>query len=142
MKSRVGHVLVSLVLGALTLGSPVQAQNVERTIKANIPFDFVVGSKVFPAGRYSVVLIKPALLELRDSEGRALIDVLTHSVQASALASRPKLRFDSEGGQHVLTQVWQEDDFIGEQVLRRKLPALAVRQRAGHVQTAEAGNPR
>jgi len=50
MTSRVGRVFTSLLLGGLMLGSTVHAQRTERIIKANIPFDFVVGSEIFPAG--------------------------------------------------------------------------------------------
>ena len=64
MANRVGRVFTSLFLGVLMLGSTVQAQHTERIIKANIPFDFVVGSESFPAGHYSVALIGPVLLEL------------------------------------------------------------------------------
>jgi hypothetical protein len=142
MKNRVGRIVTSLLLGILMLGSTVHAQRNERVIKANIPFDFVVGSQTFPAGRYSVALIGPVLLELRDSEGRALTNVLTHSVQASAEPARSKLRFESEGGLHVLTQVWQEGDDIGQQILQPKSAVRAVQKRSGHVQTAEASNPR
>jgi hypothetical protein len=142
MKNRVGRAFASLLLGILMLGSTVHAQRNERIIKANIPFDFVVGGETFPAGRYSVALIGPVLLELRDSEGRALTNVLTHSVQASAEPARPKLRFESEGGLHVLTQVWQEGDDIGQQILLPKSAVRAVQKGSGHVQTAEASNPR
>jgi hypothetical protein len=141
MKNRVGRVFAAVVLGVLMMGSAVHAQRSERIIKANIPFDFVVGSEIFPAGHYSVALIGPVLLELRDSEGRALTSVLTHPV-ALAKAGKPKLRFDSEGGEHVLSQVWQKGDDIGQQVLRPKSSSIAVRRASGHVQTAEAGNPR
>ena len=142
MTNRVGRVFTSLLLGILMLGSMVQAQRTERIIKANIPFDFVVGSEIFPAGHYSVALIGPVLLELRDSQGRVLINVLTQSVQAPATPGQPKLRFDKEGGQIVLTQVWQEGNEIGQQVLRSRSATVAVRRRSGHVQTAEASNPR
>jgi hypothetical protein len=141
MTNRVGRVFTSLLLGVLMLGSTVHAQRIERIIKANIPFDFVVGSEIFPAGHYSVALIGP-LLELRDSQGRALINVLTQSVQAPATPGQPKLRFNKEGGQIVLIQVWQEGNEIGQQVLRSKSATVAVRRGSGHVQTAEAGNPR
>jgi hypothetical protein len=142
MTNRVGRVFTSLILGVLMLGSTVQAQRTERIIKANIPFDFVVGGEIFPAGHYSVALIGPVLLELRDSQGRALINVLTQSVQAAAIPGRPKLRFDNQGGQIVLTQVWQEGNEIGQQVLRAKSATVAVRRDSGHVQTAEASNSR
>lgn len=142
MKSRVGLVFASLLLSVLALGPALYAQRNERIIKANIPFDFVVGREIFPAGQYSVVLVGPVLLELRDSRGRTLINVLTQSVQAHAAPGQPKLHFENEGGQNVLTQVWQEGDEIGQQVLRSKSATLAVRKGSGHVQTAEANNPR
>jgi hypothetical protein len=142
MKNRVGRIFASLLLSVLMLGSALYAQRTERVIKANIPFDFVVGREIFPAGQYSVVLIGPVLLELRDSRGRTLINVLTQSVQAPAAPGQPKLRFDKEGGRNILTQVWQEGDEIGQQVLRSKSATVAVRRGSGHVQTAEASNPR
>ena len=142
MKRRVVRVFASLLLSVLMLGSALYAQNTERVIKANIPFNFVVGNEVFPAGRYSVALVGPVMLELRDSRGRALIKVLTQSVQTLVTSDRPKLRFDNEGSQNVLTQVWQEGHEIGQQVLRSKSATVAVRRGSGHVQTAEANNPR
>lgn len=140
--NRVGRVFASLLLSVLMLGSALYAQRTERVIKANIPFDFVVGNEIFPAGQYSVVLVGPVLLELRDSQGRALTNVLTQSVRTLAAPDRPKLRFDNLGGQNVLTQVWQAGYESGRQVLRSKPASVAVRRGSGHVQTAEASNPR
>jgi hypothetical protein len=140
--NRVGRVLATLLLSVLMLGSALYAQRTERVIKANIPFDFVVGSEIFPAGQYSVALIGPVLLELRNSQGRALTNVLTESVQAPNTPGRPKLRFDRQGDQNVLTQVWQEGNETGQQVLRSKSSTIAVRKASGHVQTAEASSPR
>jgi len=42
----------------------------------------------------------------------------------------------------VLSQVWQKGDDMGQQVLRSKSSSIAVRRVSGHVQTAEASNPR
>jgi hypothetical protein len=142
MKNQVGRVFASLLLSVLMLGPAVYAQRNQRVIKANIPFDFVMGSKSFPAGQYSVVLVGPVLLELRDSRGRTLINVLTESVQAHAAPGQPKLHFDNMGGQNILTQVWQEGDEVGQQILRSKSGTLAVRKGSGDVQTAEASNSR
>jgi hypothetical protein len=142
MKNRAGRAFALLLLGILMLGSTVHAQRKEQIIKANIPFDFVVGNETFPAGRYSVALIGPVFLELRNSEGQTLTSVLTQSVQALAEPAQPKLRFDSQGGQHVLTQIWQEGDSTGRQILRLKSARVAVQKRSGHVQTAEVGNSR
>ena len=140
--NRVGRVFASLLLSVLMLGSALYTQHTERVIKANIPFDFVVGNGIFPAGQYSVVLVGPVLLELRDSRGRTLINVLTQSVRTLATSDRPKLRFDNEGGQNVLTQIWQEGYESGQQPLRSKSAKVAVRRGSEPVQTAEANKPR
>ncbi len=143
MKSMVARVLASLVfLGVLALGSAAHAQRTEQIIKANIPFEFTVGSRIFPAGHYTLVRSEPWQLELRDSRGRVLVNVLTQSVERLGPSAGPKLRFESEGGRHVLTQVWQENDSIGQQILQPKSGTYAVRKRSGHVQTAEVGSPR
>ena len=66
-----------------------------RLIEANIRFDFTVGSQVFPAGQYGLKTIEPSQLELRNSAGRVLAHVLTHSVQTLSTPAIPKLVFDS-----------------------------------------------
>ena len=64
MKNRIERVLASILFGVLTLSSTVRAQQAERAIKVDIPFDFVVGDEIFSPGRYSVVIVGPAWLEL------------------------------------------------------------------------------
>jgi len=142
MKKRIARSFASLLFGVLTLGLSARAQHPERSIKANIPFDFTVGGRTFPAGRYRLVRVDPSVLELRDSEGRMLANVLTQSVQSLNAPSEPKLLFDSEGGGHVLTQVWQEDETIGQQILASRSVTRAVQKPSRHVQTAQVGNPR
>jgi hypothetical protein len=142
MTHQAGRVLASLLLSLAMLGSTAQAQAAARIVKANIPFDFVVGNQSFPAGHYSVALSRAGLLELRDSDGRVVANALTQSVEALNQAAQPKLRFEDEGGQHVLTQVWQQGDSTGREIVRSKAGSLVVRKQSGHVQTAEAGNPR
>lgn len=142
MQKLVARSVALLLFGVLTLGPFAQAQHSERSIKANIPFDFTVGSRAFPAGRYLLVRIDPSVLELRDSEGRLLANLLTQSVQSMNVPVQPKLLFDSEGGGHVLTQVWQEDETIGQQILASRLVTHAVQKPSRHVQTAQVGNPR
>jgi hypothetical protein len=142
MKNLVGRIVTLLLLSILALSSVAQGQRREQIIQANIPFDFAVGSRFFPAGHYSLVRSEPWQLELRDSEGRVLVNLLTQSVQTLTAPARPKLVFESEDRRHVLTQVWQENEAIGQQILQPKWGSDAVRKRSGDVQTAKAGNPR
>ena len=142
MKNLVGSIVTLLLLSILALSSVAQGQRSEQIVQANIPFDFAVGSRFFPAGHFSLVRSQPWQLELRDSEGRTLVNLLTHSVQASSAPDRPKLVFESQDRRHVLTQVWQENEAIGQQILQAKWGSDAVRKRSGDVQSAKAGNPR
>ena len=142
MKNLVGRIVTSLLLSILALSAVAQGQGSEQIIRANIPFDFAVGSRFFPAGQYSLVRSQPWQLELRDSEGRVLVNLLTQSVQTSTAPARPKLVFESQDRRHLLTQVWQENESIGQQILQSKWGSDDVRKRSGHVQTAKAGNPR
>jgi len=142
MKKLIARSIASILLSVLTLGPFAQAQSPERTIKANIPFEFSVGNRSFPAGRYSLVRVEPFLLELRDPEGRVLANVLTQSVQSQTAPAQPRLLFDKEGGGHALTQVWQEDESIGQQLIPSRSATRAVQKATRHVQTAQASNPR
>lgn len=142
MTSRVAGVVELLLVGVLMMGSTAHAQLSEHIVRANIPFDFAVGDQNFPPGRYSVALIGPVFLELRDADGRILTQALTHAVVEPDGNAQPKLRFESQGGRRVLTQVWQAGDLTGQEILQPKSASLAVRKRSRRVQTAEAGNPR
>src|SRR4051812_18326508 len=70
-------------------------------LKANVPFDFTVGKKVFPAGEYNVVRIAPHTLSLRDVNGGFLMSVVTEPIISLTSHSNPKLRFETIGGQYV-----------------------------------------
>jgi hypothetical protein len=142
MKERIARSIASLLLSVLSLGLFAQSQSTERTIKANIPFEFSVGNRSFPAGLYSLVRTEPFLLELRDPDGRVLANVLTQSVQSQTVPTRPRLLFDDAGGGHALTQVWQENESIGQQLMPSKSVTRAVQRGSRHVQTAQVSNPR
>ena len=142
MKSKVERAITFLLVSLVMLAPAAYAQRMVRTVKANVPFDFTVGTRVFPAGNYSLVRIDASLLELRDSAGNLLANMLTRSVQASTKPARPKLLFDSQNGRHILIQVWQENEPVGQEILQPKAVIRAVQKGSGHDQTAEVGNPR
>ena len=135
MKNLVARTLAAILLGVLTLASTAQAQGTERVIKVNIPFEFSVGDRVFPAGHYSLVSTTPALLQLRDTEGHILTRVLTNSVETSNTPAEPKLRFSSNGGRYSLAQVWQENDSIGQQLQPSKALLKTAKRHSGRTQT-------
>jgi hypothetical protein len=81
----------------------------KRSSITNIPFDFVVGGKILPAGDYT---IEP---NRRDSENVWLIKpkdggtsafVITNPVRATETQETTKLVFHKYGDQYFLSQIW------------------------------------
>jgi hypothetical protein len=141
MKNLVGRTFTSLLLGVLAFGSVAQAQFIERVIKANIPFEFSVDGKTFPAGKYRLVSVSPEVLQLRDAEGRFLTGVLTNSVETLDAPGNPKLRFYGEDGRYVLTEVWH-NDLIGQRLPLPKSLDKVGKRKAGHTEIVAADNSR
>ena len=79
------------LLGALALGTTIaSASEIAETIHGKIPFSFVVGSKVFPAGDYTVKETESGVIVVQgeDTSGMAL------SIPAPMKpGSMPALRF-------------------------------------------------
>jgi hypothetical protein len=142
MKKLIARSFAFLLLSVLAVGTFAQAQQSERTIKANIPFDFSVGNRIFPAGRYALVRVEPSVLELRDYEGRVLASVLTQSIQSLTAPAQPRLLFDGENGAHALTQVWQPNESIGQRLQPTKSLTRAVQKASHNVQTAQVNDQR
>jgi hypothetical protein len=140
MKSFVARTLTSLLLGVLALGPTAQAQRIERVIKVDIPFEFNVADRVFPAGKYSLVSTASALLELRDAEGHILVRTLTNSVETLKAPASPTLQFNSEGGRYSLAQVWQENYSIGQQLQPPKSWSKIAKRHTGRTLTVAASN--
>jgi hypothetical protein len=142
MKNLFARSFALVVLAGLALGSTAQAQRIEKTIKANIPFEFAVGDKLLPAGTYSLVSSPPVFLDLRNADGRTVARVITNSVETLQAPVSPTLEFNSEDGRYSLARVWQENFSIGQQLrLPKALAKLTGRHSAGTV-TVAATNSR
>jgi hypothetical protein len=92
----------------------------QLVLKADVPFEFTVGKKTFPAGEYHVVRTAPHTLSLRDSNGGVLMSVVTEPVLSLMSRSNPRLKFETVGGQYILTEVWPEGAHTGYELLAQK----------------------
>lgn len=119
MRHPIARTLTSLMLVVVGLVMRVQAQSTS-VIRVNIPFEFSFGDHTFPAGDYSLVQPLQHFVVLRDSRKRTIAHVLTRGIDSLTPAAATKLKFDYFGGQHVLTEVWQEHDSSGERLYATK----------------------
>jgi len=118
--------MLSLLL-ILTVGT-VSAQS-EQIGVINIPFNFIIGQKILPAGEYT---IRPNqtdsktvwLVQGNDTQAGAFF--LTIPVLARETQEKTRLVFHKYGDQYFLSQIWTAGDNSGRELsMPRKEVELA-----------------
>lgn len=138
MKHTIGRTLTLALVAGLLLVGGARAQQVEQIIKVNVPFEFNIGTKAFPAGLYSLIQTRP-FLRVQDAHGRVVATVLTRAFQATRSGSSPRLEFETYGDQRVLARVWQQGESGYELGVSKPATAIAKRRNVD-IEAAEAGS--
>lgn len=105
------------LLGLLLVAGSAIAQTVH--VSADIPFNFVVGSKTYPAGAYSIGTMSDRdskVLLLRAANGNASAAVMSNAAENLTPADKTKLVFNRYGNQYFLSQVWLSGEAQGRQL--------------------------
>ena len=110
------------LLGAILLATVVtsaQAQSPSNRITARIPFDFSIGDRKLPAGKYSVGRVRQnyddAVLSVDDEAGHLKVLRTSIPVRILDLNDHAKLVFHRYGDQYFLYQVWAPGTTTGRQ---------------------------
>jgi hypothetical protein len=85
-------------------------------VKANIPFAFVVGDRVMPAGEYIVGPAGSTGQAITISSGDRTDMTLTFACASSGPSKSTKLVFHALAGRYFLSQVWVEGYAQGRQL--------------------------
>jgi hypothetical protein len=115
-----------------TLAATSYAQSARRTVIL-IPFDFVAGSEVLPAGAYKVEPVRRdsyTAWEIRSTTGRAGAVVMTSAIGGGAAVEEAgsRLVFQKYAETYVLAEVWPTSDASGREVVQsRRGRALVAR---------------
>lgn len=92
-------------------------------VRADIPFDFVVGTKTLPKGTYTVKLLETSqnvlVIRGQDNNEAAFAGSITVSAEDTEDNS-PKLTFHRYGNRYFLSQVWSGARLAGQEL--RKSP--------------------
>jgi hypothetical protein len=109
-----------LGFGLLLAVSGAQAQ--ETRVKAHIPFDFVVGNQVLPAGEYMVASEGSTnrAIVIRSNDRKTAILSTTYSCSSSKPSDTSKLVFHRLAGRYFLSQVWAQGNTWGQQLQQSK----------------------
>jgi len=124
--------LISLLTLLLVAGSAI-AQTIQ--VRANVPFNFSVGNKKFPAGAYDVTTLNSQgqilLLRARDSSSSMI--VASNAADASKGADKSKLVFNRYRDQYFLAEIWTQGAKRG-----RQLPKTSREKELAHEVAADS----
>jgi hypothetical protein len=119
------------ILFAAALGASAQTMN----LKADIPFDFVVGSRTMPAGMYDVKHTGGVLILHRAGEVRTSVVAVAQQASRPAAERPATLIFNRYGDDYFLSRVWPASGNTGPALMRSRREKEVV-ARGGTVQTA------
>ena len=109
---------IATLLITLSVGSSF-AHGSEFGLRANIPFDFVIGTKTLPQGTYTVKFLEtsPNVLVISGQDNNEGAIALSITVSAEDIEDNsPKLIFHRYGDQYFLSQVWSGAGLVGKEL--------------------------
>jgi hypothetical protein len=118
MKNPLYHILGLGGILILLAVAPAEAQS-SIALKAIVPFSFKVLNVAFPAGHYTINLVRRLnqdVLWLRNSDTQASVNFMTYGGKSRRIHDDPYLVFHCYGDQYFLSQVWTLSDSAGREL--------------------------
>ena len=90
-----------------------QGPSTSRRLVAEIPFDFIVGDKVLPAGKYNVgaATSNGGGVRITNRNGKSSAIRLTYSASDKSQKKNARMVFHRYGQRYFLAEVWSGDNF-------------------------------
>ena len=106
---------VFFVLAAILLVPAAQAQ--QKGVKADVPFDFVVGNRAYPAGEYTLraALNDSGIIRIENVNEVLAAFAPSNSCSKGTPSTETKLVFHRMGGRYFLYQVWTAGNLTGRE---------------------------
>lgn len=106
---------VLFTLTVLLMATAAQAQ--QTAVKADVPFDFVVGDRAYPAGEYALKSMSNSNVPIRieNVEEAAAVVVNSNACSSVRPATATKLIFHRVGDHYFLYQIWTEGNTLGRE---------------------------
>jgi hypothetical protein len=111
----VSSVAAALLLVTSCLGAQPDLQGPPK-IRVDVPFDFMVGQVMFPAGIYIVKPLPNRAFSLQASHGRESVSFRTQPLRTTLHPQTARLIFAKERGHYHLRELWM-NSAIGVEAL-------------------------
>lgn len=118
--------IVLVVLAAFAAGGSLQAQE-NNTVRANIPFNFIVGSKQLPAGRYSLFTQRDHLVVIRNETVPVGVLTITSTVNVPE-PGQHNLLFHKYGDRYFLSEIRCSSSLVNGELPFSKMEKQAQHQ--------------
>lgn len=109
--------LCAILLATVVVSA--QGQTLSTRVTAQIPFDFTIGDRKLPSGKYSVGRVRQnsddIVLSIDDQDGRSKALHTSIPVRSLDLTDKATLVFHRYGDQYFLYQVWPAGTTTGRQ---------------------------
>ena len=113
MKRQALMILTTLSFLVMLTATSVYAQS-STALVANIPFEFVIGNRAFPAGEYTFTNRFTNVIQIQSLDRGESMFVLTGPVKAKK--TRNELRFNRYGDKYFLSRLRTDGDDAGRAV--------------------------
>ena len=110
MKRNLIGILTLVVMTVLISATGAYAQSY---VKANVPFEFKVGSAQLPAGTYEIKVDNASAGAIMIRNGQTNAGAMATARRESPRNTSAKLVFDHVGDQYFLAEVWRSSDSEG-----------------------------
>jgi hypothetical protein len=107
---------VLFVLTAILLVPAARAQ--QKGVKADVPFDFVVGNRAYPAGEYILKAVQNdggGVIRIENVQEVSFAFITSNPCAKAVPSTETKLVFHRMGGHYFLYQVWTAGNVTGRE---------------------------
>ena len=106
-----------VVLTLVTAGISAQAQTLEYTLTANIPFEFLIANEKLPAGEYSFRRSRQSdgdqVIQIASRNGETIVSRITIPVTTLTPNKAGLVVFHRYGEQYFLAEIWPASGSTG-----------------------------
>jgi hypothetical protein len=113
-----GVSILTLLVAVASVTAVATANGLSDTLRANVPFEFIVGDKTMAAGEYRVTRIGQTAMTIAGREDTAIR--LSNPIESSKVQEQGKLVFHRYGENYFLAEVWTAGDTTGRKLMKSK----------------------